>query len=169
MQSQLNKSSFSAAEASAAASISGQQQQEAAKPKPSNVTQSATLVSNILLLNSTQLVAADRSLNGSQLSSSQQDEDTDMLAIRIIMMANVIICFVGLCGNAVVILVIFRFTRHESVTDIYILNLAFADLMFIMGLIFLIITMQYGYWIFGNVMCKVRHLNLHYQSIQQVD
>lgn len=68
---------------------------------------------------------------------------------------NVIICVVGICGNLIVILVILEYTKCVTVNDIYIVNLAFADLMFVTGLIFLIITMHLEIWIFGNAMCKV--------------
>lgn len=86
-------------------------------------------------------------------SNSTSDEQTPVMKGAII--ANTIILIIGLCGNLVVILVILKFTKFETVTDIYILNLAFADLMFILGLIFLITTMLVGHWIFGNTMCKV--------------
>lgn len=86
-------------------------------------------------------------------TTTPPDENTAVMKGAII--ANTIILIIGLCGNLVVILVILKFTKFETVTDIYILNLAFADLMFILGLIFLITTMLVGHWIFGNTMCKV--------------
>jgi hypothetical protein len=92
--------------------------------------------------------------NASNLAGSTQEGDDNSLIISVIT-ANIIIFVIGFCGNSLVILVILRFTRIETVTDIYILNLAFADLMFLFGLIFLIITMFIDHWIFGNLMCKV--------------
>lgn len=82
------------------------------------------------------------------------DEGERSLIIGIIT-TNIVIFIIGFFGNAIVILVIFKFTRTETVTDIYILNLAMADLMFTTGLIFLITTMFVEHWIFGNLMCKV--------------
>jgi len=99
------------------------------------------------------------SLNGSQSSgngsSIAQAEDGERYFIMGVMITNMIIFVIGFCGNTVVILVILKFTKIETVTDIYILNLAFADLMFITGLVFLITTMFIDHWIFGNLMCKV--------------
>lgn len=91
-------------------------------------------------------------------TTNSEAYDDDRSLIFGIITANCIIFVIGLCGNAIVILVILKFTRIETVTDIYILNLAFADLMFILGLVFLITTMFIDHWIFGNLMCKVSSL-----------
>ncbi|NXP47205.1 CCR4 protein, partial [Heliornis fulica] len=61
----------------------------------------------------------------------------------------------GLVGNALVILVLIAFKRVRSMTDIYLLNLAISDLLFVFSLPFLVkysISMQ---WTFGSVMCKM--------------
>lgn len=97
--------------------------------------------------------STNNSSNDATKMSGQEDEGS--IISRATMIANMIICVIGMCGNSIVILVILKFTRIETVTDIYILNLAFADLMFLTGLIFLITTMLIEHWIFGNLMCKV--------------
>lgn len=51
-----------------------------------------------------------------------------------------IVCLVGLCGNTLVIYVVLRFSKMQTVTNMYILNLAVADEMFLVGLPFLIAT-----------------------------
>lgn len=61
----------------------------------------------------------------------------------------------GLCGNSLVIYVVLRFSKMQTVTNLYILNLALADEMFLFGLPFLIITMYNSYWAFGYIMCKI--------------
>lgn len=66
-----------------------------------------------------------------------------------------IICIVGLIGNSLVIYVVLRFSKMKTVTNMYILNLAFADEMFLVGLPFLIVTLIFKHWIFGNLMCKI--------------
>ena len=96
----------------------------------------------------------NNSSNSSQSNSSSSNDEDESLVIGITI-AHIIIFVIGFCGNSLVILVILKFTRIETVTDIYILNLAFADLMFLLGLVFLITTMLINYWIFGNLMCKV--------------
>ncbi|XP_013789125.2 somatostatin receptor type 2-like, partial [Limulus polyphemus] len=66
-----------------------------------------------------------------------------------------IVCLVGLCGNTLVIYVVLRFSKMQTVTNMYILNLAVADEMFLTGLPFLIVTMTVRHWPFGRVMCKL--------------
>ncbi|XP_023221358.1 somatostatin receptor type 2-like [Centruroides sculpturatus] len=66
-----------------------------------------------------------------------------------------IVCIVGLCGNALVIYVVIRFSKMQTVTNMYIFNLALADEMFIIGLPFLLTTMIFQSWPFGQVMCKI--------------
>ncbi|CAL1290535.1 unnamed protein product [Larinioides sclopetarius] len=66
-----------------------------------------------------------------------------------------IVFLVGLCGNSLVIYVVLRFSKMQTVTNMYIFNLALADEMFLTGLPFLIATMTFNYWPFGRLMCKV--------------
>ncbi|KAI1291795.1 Somatostatin receptor type 1 [Halotydeus destructor] len=66
-----------------------------------------------------------------------------------------IVCLVGLCGNTLVIYVVLRFSKMQTVTNMYIFNLAVADEMFLVGLPFLIATVTYKQWPFGHVMCKI--------------
>jgi heme/copper-type cytochrome/quinol oxidase subunit 2 len=66
-----------------------------------------------------------------------------------------IVCLVGLCGNSLVIYVVLRFSKMQTVTNMYIFNLALADEMFLIGLPFLIVTVVFKYWPFGSIMCKI--------------
>lgn len=66
-----------------------------------------------------------------------------------------IVCIVGLCGNALVIYVVIRFSKMQTVTNMYIFNLALADEMFLIGLPFLLTTMIFQSWPFGQIMCKI--------------
>lgn len=66
-----------------------------------------------------------------------------------------IVCLVGLCGNTLVIYVVLRFSKMQTVTNMYIFNLAVADEMFLIGLPFLIATFSYKAWPFGSLMCKI--------------
>ncbi|CAB1444913.1 unnamed protein product [Pleuronectes platessa] len=47
-----------------------------------------------------------------------------------------LICFLGLVGNLLVILTFFYFKRLKTMTDVYLLNLSFADLLFSLTLPF---------------------------------
>lgn len=66
-----------------------------------------------------------------------------------------VICFVGLLGNGLVIFVILRYAKMKTVTNMYILNLAIADSLFLLGMPFLIVTTILRYWVFGMAMCKI--------------
>ncbi|XP_029442944.1 C-C chemokine receptor type 8-like [Rhinatrema bivittatum] len=60
----------------------------------------------------------------------------------------------GLLGNALVIWVLIICKKLKSMTDIYLLNLAISDLLFVFSLPFLAHN-AVDEWIFGNVMCKL--------------
>lgn len=72
----------------------------------------------------------------------------------VFMMLYAIVCIIGLTGNTLVIYVVLRFSNMQTVTNMYILNLAIADECFLIGIPFLITTMNMGHWIFGRAMCK---------------
>lgn len=67
----------------------------------------------------------------------------------------IIVCIIGLVGNTLVIYVVIRFSKMQTVTNMYIVNLAIADECFLIGIPFLIVTMSMDFWPFGNIMCKV--------------
>ncbi|XP_004581434.1 C-C chemokine receptor type 8 [Ochotona princeps] len=60
----------------------------------------------------------------------------------------------GLLGNSLVILVLVAYKKLKSITDIYLLNLALSDLLFVFSFPFLT-HYQLDQWVFGAVMCKV--------------
>ncbi|XP_058459943.1 somatostatin receptor type 2-like [Malaya genurostris] len=70
------------------------------------------------------------------------------------MILYAIVAIIGLFGNTLVIYVVLRFSKMQTVTNMYILNLAIADQCFLIGIPFLITTMHLGEWTFGNGMCK---------------
>ena len=78
-----------------------------------------------------------------------------MLVLEFAKILYGIVCIVGLCGNSLVIYVVLRFSKMQTVTNMYIFNLAIADEMFLVGLPFLIATVTYKGWPFGQVMCKI--------------
>lgn len=79
------------------------------------------------------------------------------LPVHLIFMISsyVFICVVGLIGNGLVIYVVLRFSKMKTVTNLYILNLAVSDVLFLISLPFLITTTLLEYWIFGRAMCKI--------------
>ncbi|XP_078408856.1 C-X-C chemokine receptor type 2-like [Cetorhinus maximus] len=66
----------------------------------------------------------------------------------------VLVCFLAMAGNMVVMVVILYNRRTISSTDIYLLHLAVADLLFAVTLPFWAVDATYG-WVFGDVMCKI--------------
>ncbi|XP_058497065.1 C-C chemokine receptor type 7 isoform X2 [Solea solea] len=67
-----------------------------------------------------------------------------------------IICILGLAGNLLVILTFFYFRRLKTMTDVYLLNLSFADLLFALTLPFWAANSM-AEWVLGLVVCKSMH------------
>uniref|UniRef100_A0A8B9ULD3 G-protein coupled receptors family 1 profile domain-containing protein n=1 Tax=Anas zonorhyncha TaxID=75864 RepID=A0A8B9ULD3_9AVES len=61
----------------------------------------------------------------------------------------------GLVGNALVVWVLLAFKKVGAMTDIYLLNLAISDLLFVFSLPFLVQYSLVSQWTFGNAMCKI--------------
>lgn len=97
--------------------------------------------------------------NGSGAYNSQQQQEEcrqegNFWVKLIMMILYALVCIVGLFGNTLVIYVVLRFSKMQTVTNIYILNLAIADECFLIGIPFLIHTSQVGNWAFGTYLCK---------------
>ncbi|XP_030626680.1 C-C chemokine receptor type 6-like [Chanos chanos] len=65
-----------------------------------------------------------------------------------------IICVVGFIGNILVIITYALYKRAKSMTDVYLLNLAIADIMFVLALP-LIIYNEHNNWAMGDGACKL--------------
>ncbi|XP_044195862.1 C-C chemokine receptor type 3-like [Thunnus albacares] len=61
----------------------------------------------------------------------------------------------SLFGNGLVLVIIHRFEKLTTVTNILLLNLVVSSLIFMSSLPFLGVYKQLSYWIFGKVMCKI--------------
>lgn len=66
-----------------------------------------------------------------------------------------IVFIVGLVGNTLAIYVVVRYVKMKTVTNMYILNLAFADEIYILGIPFLGTNSVLSYWPYGDFLCKV--------------
>ncbi|XP_054505710.2 C-C chemokine receptor type 7 [Agelaius phoeniceus] len=64
-----------------------------------------------------------------------------------------LICLTGLLGNGLVMLTYVYFKRLKTMTDIYLLNLAVADILFLLTLPFWA-TSAATHWLFGSIPCK---------------
>uniref|UniRef100_A0A673AJK8 Somatostatin receptor type 5-like n=1 Tax=Sphaeramia orbicularis TaxID=375764 RepID=A0A673AJK8_9TELE len=67
----------------------------------------------------------------------------------------VIVFIVGLLGNTLVIYVVVRYAKMKTVTNLYILNLALADELYILGIPFLGTHNVLSYWPYGEFLCKM--------------
>ncbi|NWW69571.1 CCR8 protein, partial [Climacteris rufus] len=61
----------------------------------------------------------------------------------------------GLLGNALVIWILTVFKKISTMTDVYLLNLAISDLLFVFSLPFLVQNSIMNQWTFGNALCKI--------------
>ncbi|KAM6160940.1 C-C chemokine receptor type 1 [Erethizon dorsatum] len=66
-----------------------------------------------------------------------------------------LVFIIGVVGNILVVLVLMKYKRLQSMTSIYLLNLALSDLLFLFTLPFWIDYKLKDTWIFGNAMCKL--------------
>lgn len=105
------------------------------------------------------LVSDRYNLNASNCSGgglySGENSSINIIASVISQLCLFIVFSVGLCGNTLVIYVVTRFSKMQTVTNFYILNLAIADDLFVIGIPFLIITTHLEYWSFGSLVCKL--------------
>lgn len=93
----------------------------------------------------------DSSFNFSDNNGLHQDKTSSVVITFIYFM----VCAVGLCGNTLVIYVILRYAKMKTVTNIYILNLAVADVLCMMSLPFIALQLALVHWPFGEVLCRV--------------
>nr|XP_020444274.1 C-C chemokine receptor type 6-like [Monopterus albus] len=67
---------------------------------------------------------------------------------------HAIICAFGLIGNCLVIVTYVFYKRTKTMTDVYLFNVAVADLIFVVALPFIIYNEQHS-WLMGAVACKM--------------
>ncbi|XP_055627759.1 somatostatin receptor type 2-like [Toxorhynchites rutilus septentrionalis] len=94
-------------------------------------------------------------MNGSWLRANFTCHTDMPTTYTLFMVLYAVVCLVGVMGNTLVIYVVLRFSNMQTVTNMYILNLAIADECFLIGIPFLIATMHMERWVFGGAMCKV--------------
>ncbi|XP_020842970.1 C-C chemokine receptor type 1-like [Phascolarctos cinereus] len=67
----------------------------------------------------------------------------------------VVVFIIGLLGNAMVVLILMKYKRLKTMTNIYLFNLAISDLLFLITLPFWIHYELQRDWVFGDAMCKL--------------
>ena len=86
--------------------------------------------------------------------SDRRDSHQDKTSSVVITFIYFVVCAVGLCGNTLVIYVILRYAKMKTVTNIYILNLAVADVLCMMSLPFISLQLALVHWPFGEALCR---------------
>lgn len=89
------------------------------------------------------------------MSANMTSQYYDMTSNAILTFIYFVVCIIGLCGNTLVIYVILRYAKMKTITNIYILNLAIADELFMLGLPFLAMQVALVHWPFGKVICRI--------------
>ncbi|XP_056152943.1 somatostatin receptor type 2-like [Lampris incognitus] len=114
---------------------------------PPNVSIPESLLRNSFVLGN----ESDVHQNRSETREPHQDKTSSV----VITLIYFVVCTVGLCGNALVIYVILRYAKMKTVTNIYILNLAVADVLCMMSLPFIAMQLALVHWPFGEALCRV--------------
>uniref|UniRef100_A0A8C8SW92 C-C motif chemokine receptor 6 n=1 Tax=Pelusios castaneus TaxID=367368 RepID=A0A8C8SW92_9SAUR len=66
-----------------------------------------------------------------------------------------IICVLGLVGNIFVVMTFALYKKAKSMTDVYLFNMAIADILFVLTLPFWAVNYAAEKWIFGDFICKI--------------
>ncbi|CAL1603471.1 unnamed protein product [Knipowitschia caucasica] len=93
--------------------------------------------------------------NVSDSNATERVIHQDATSSMVITLIYFAVCAVGLCGNALVIYVILRYAKMKTVTNIYILNLAVADVLCMTSLPFIGLQLALVHWPFGEVLCRL--------------
>ncbi|XP_078082189.1 somatostatin receptor type 5-like [Mustelus asterias] len=101
--------------------------------------------------------AANRSGGLWATNDTQDFEDGAASSVYDVLIPSLycLVCVLGLGGNSLVIFSIVHQARARSVANIYILNLALADGLFMLGLPFLAMQIALRRWPFGGFMCRL--------------
>ncbi|XP_059423622.1 C-X-C chemokine receptor type 3-like [Carassius carassius] len=97
----------------------------------------------------------DENYNESCCDGSICDQETSMYFDSIfIPVLYSLALVVGLVGNGLVLVVLWKKRQYLNVTDIFILHLSLADILLLLTLPFWAVEAAYE-WIFGSVLCKL--------------
>ncbi|KAL4624082.1 hypothetical protein GN956_G18885 [Arapaima gigas] len=80
--------------------------------------------------------------------------DTRQMQLDIQVYVHSFICLFGLLGNLLVIVTYIFYKRAKSMSDVYLLNVAIADVLFVLSLPIMIYNEQHN-WSMGNWACKL--------------
>lgn len=94
----------------------------------------------------------ESSTNATEFPLSSQEDTAATLVISIILC---IMCFVGVSGNIYTLVVMCHSMRNAASMYIYIINLALADLLYLLTIPFVVSTHFLTGWYFGDIGCRI--------------
>uniref|UniRef100_A0A8C4RE68 C-C chemokine receptor type 6-like n=1 Tax=Erpetoichthys calabaricus TaxID=27687 RepID=A0A8C4RE68_ERPCA len=83
-----------------------------------------------------------------------QMSEINEIVFNIIVYIYIIISLLGFVGNSLVIITYACYKKSKSMTDIFLLNVAIADILFVISLPLEVIHVKYS-WVMGNFPCKL--------------
>ncbi|EPQ14455.1 C-C chemokine receptor type 3 [Myotis brandtii] len=89
------------------------------------------------------------------LSTPCVKADVQVLGTQLLPPLYALVFGVGLLGNVMVVVILTKYRRLCILTNIYLLNLAICDLLFLFTLPFWIHYLKWNEWVFGHCMCKL--------------
>ncbi|KAJ7345944.1 hypothetical protein JRQ81_001894 [Phrynocephalus forsythii] len=96
----------------------------------------------------------DYTIEPSSLAEACRPESASLVVRYVVAFIYCLVCLMSLVGNCLVVLVVCYNKGNRSVTDVYLLNLAIADLLLALTLPIWAIYRAHE-WIFGLAMCKL--------------
>uniref|UniRef100_G3VAQ8 C-C motif chemokine receptor 1 n=2 Tax=Sarcophilus harrisii TaxID=9305 RepID=G3VAQ8_SARHA len=81
--------------------------------------------------------------------------DIKNLTAKFVPFLYLMVFIIGLLGNSTVVLILTKYKRLKTMTNIYLLNLAISDLLFLITLPFWIHYDLQKHWVLGDAMCKL--------------
>ncbi|KAK3542864.1 hypothetical protein QTP70_006118 [Hemibagrus guttatus] len=72
-----------------------------------------------------------------------------------IVIGYIVVFFLGLMGNSLVMFAVCTMNKRRTSTDVYLMHLAFADLLFSLTLPFWAVYINKSKWVFGTFLCKL--------------
>ncbi|KYO34735.1 somatostatin receptor type 4 [Alligator mississippiensis] len=78
----------------------------------------------------------------------------EIAGMVVIQFIYALVCLLGLVGNSLVIFVILRYAKMKTATNIYLLNLAIADELFMLSIPFVATSAALHHWPFGRALCR---------------
>ncbi|XP_048203364.1 somatostatin receptor type 4 [Perognathus longimembris pacificus] len=100
------------------------------------------------------LAAANASSAPAEEEEAALSDGTGTAGMVTIQCIYALVCLLGLVGNALVIFVILRYAKMKTATNIYLLNLAIADELFMLSVPFVASSAALRHWPFGSVLCR---------------